>query len=104
MVGWVRRGDRAVGHGLAERHLAALRFDSYRHSLIAQAGYNSDMRTPTSSEVYQWPEFKAFAQRLGVTVDKPSTWFRVTMDFDGDRLVEIEQHYFGQDSHNTEYG
>lgn len=37
------------------------------------------MSTPKSFDVWRWPEFKAFAQRLGVVLDKPTTMLSILL-------------------------
>jgi hypothetical protein len=44
-------------------------------------------------EVYQWPEFKAFCERLGVDYEAPTTDLNIYIPMEG--LVRITHEYLG---------
>jgi hypothetical protein len=50
---------------------------------------------PFGKELWNWPEFKAFAKRLGIP-DVPTTELRLRIPML--EVVEIEQEYRGQDT------
>lgn len=43
-----------------------------------------------SYDVYHWPEFKAFAERLGLQYYLPSRSVRISMPFDGEVTIDHE--------------
>ena len=49
-----------------------------------------------SSEVFSWPEFKAFAKRLGIS-DRATR--KLTIRIAVGEIVEIQEAYLGQDLH-----
>lgn len=49
----------------------------------------------TGWEVWQWPEFTAFAKRLGVELDLPTRSLTIHIPYDG--ITEITQGYIGRD-------
>ena len=44
---------------------------------------NSDSKEVFSYDVWQWPEFQAFAKRLGVNLEAKTTDLTIWLDFDG---------------------
>jgi len=48
-------------------------------------------------EVYHWPEFRAFAERLGLEYELPTTEITITIPLEG--LVTIAHDYHGKDRH-----
>lgn len=46
---------------------------------------------PMSKEVWQWPEFKAFAKRLGIALDLSTKTITIRFPLNG--AVEVEQVY-----------
>lgn len=45
-----------------------------------------------TAEVYEWPEFKAFAERLGVKLDIPTTYLAIYLPHDG--VVSVEHEHY----------
>ena len=55
------------------------------------------MNTPGNTDlfnVFQWPEWKAFAERLGIPHIGPTT--HVTIDLDVQQQAKVTQTYFGK--------
>lgn len=68
------------------------------------------MKVPEGNDVYHWPEFKAFAARLGIAWDMATTDLVIEMSLE--KCVRITHTYRGTDTsdweetttmHNKEY-
>ena len=53
----------------------------------------------TLIEIWQWPEFMAFAERLGIPLTVPTTALTIHLPIRG--AVEIKQEFVGMDSTNA---
>ncbi len=62
----------------------------------------TDRNHPDGSEVWRWPEFKAFAQRLGVYTEAPTTDLFIFIPCQG--IVKIVQEYLGDEMFNIRKG
>jgi hypothetical protein len=51
----------------------------------------------TGFDVYHWPEFKAFAERLGIEYELLTTNVTITIPVEG--VVVIAHDYHGRDRH-----
>lgn len=49
-----------------------------------------------SVDVFEWPEFRALADRLGIPLDKDNVWLRVTLQ--GREPVLVEQTFLANDA------
>ena len=52
---------------------------------------------PSGIEVFQWPEFIAFANRMGIDIRKETHTREVVICIPYDGVCMIEQTYLGQD-------
>lgn len=57
---------------------------------------------PTGSEIWRWPEFQAFAKRLGVEPSLPTT--RLIIDIGLSEAVKITQTYMADVNRQAETG
>lgn len=48
---------------------------------------------PTGHEVWRWPEFRAFAERLGIAFDRPTKDINIFIPVEG--IVTITEEYLG---------
>lgn len=49
---------------------------------------------PAMQDVWQWPEFRAFAERLGIPLHLPTQRLELTLDID--EPVKVYQSYLGR--------
>lgn len=89
----VLRGDMVAAYALADR-LQEERAADPAAQAMAQAATRS-AGPARCHDVYQWPEFLAFARRLGFMWDLSTRDVVIRMPLDG--LVEIEHNYVGTD-------
>ena len=59
-----------------------------------------DQKYVSGPEVYNWPEFIAFAKRLGIPWELPTVDITITLPLDG--LVRIAHDYTGKERHLPE--
>lgn len=50
---------------------------------------------PTSKEIWKWPEFRAFATRLGIDLESGVYWLRI--EFPEHHVVKVEISRFASD-------
>lgn len=57
----------------------------------------SERHYPIGYEVWQWPEFRAFAERLGIELGEqlPTTGVAISIAYD--KVVEVTHIYLAQD-------
>jgi len=64
------------------------------------------MKIPTSYEVSRWPEFVAFAKRLGIPgaeIEDKFPWLSVTIQIGPeDETVKVTQVFLGMDKDNSD--
>ena len=75
------------------------KYRTYRPSPKNSEGniVSEQVNPPESTEVYHWPEFKAFAKRLGIAYKKLTTKLTITLDCDC--LVRVAHDYHGEERH-----
>lgn len=56
-----------------------------------------DVEGNQGADVYHWPEFKAFAKRLGIAHELPTLNITITIPVDG--VVVVAHDYQGEDRH-----
>ena len=57
---------------------------------------NDVSNRPTGRDVWRWPEFQAFAKRLGIDTSKPNTSLSITLEMD--ECVKIHETYLSSDT------
>jgi hypothetical protein len=91
----VLRGDRVAAYALADQLI-----EEYNGGFEKQAQAARALREGPQAydgyDVYSWPEFQAFAKRLGVLWDLRTISIRILLD--ANERVEVEQVYAGSDA------
>lgn len=55
-------------------------------------------RVVASHKMWSWPEFRAFAERLGIPIELPTRSLSIHIDIADCREVVVDQQFLGQDS------
>jgi hypothetical protein len=88
----VLKGDKVAAYALADSLLE----ERARGGTPLDEGYLESGRPgPTGYEVYHWPEFRAFAKRLGILWSVYTN--EISLRLNVDEPVEINQSYRGVD-------
>lgn len=93
----VLRKDWAAALALAD-NLIELRDNPTAMTKRAEEIYNSSSRPVDGYEVFHWPEFRAFARRLGIVWDLHTREITFTLR-EGEAVV-IKQDYLGMEARN----
>jgi len=89
----VLQGDATAAYALADLlHEEGLRKGDERDAALRELRHD---RKAFGHEVYRWPEFVAFAKRLGFMYDHLTVDVVITIPADG--CVDIQHHYRGVD-------